>query len=303
MKLTVVIPTLGRDAVLTDTIGSLLALSPPPDEILVVDQSASHDPETRQRLQAWHDAGSIRWIRASDPSIPKAMNRGLVEAASELVLFLDDDIIPHADLVAAHRRAHEAGTATIVAGRVVQPWETALADVPDEPFRFCSMRARAVLTFMGGNFSIRRKAALELGGFDENFVGVAYRFEAEFADRVLARGGSIRFEPAASLHHLKAGSGGTRTAGDHLSRPSARHSVGEYYYLMRSARLGLAARVGGMLRRPVRALFSRYNLARPWMGPRALLAEILGFIWAARLAMSGGRYLTETGDARGASPR
>ena len=35
---------------------------------------------------------------------------------------------------------------------------------------------------MGGNFSVRRRFALTLGGFDEQFVGAAYRFEADFID-------------------------------------------------------------------------------------------------------------------------
>ena len=37
---------------------------------------------------------------------------------------------------------------------------------------------------MGGNFSVRRDIALRLGGFDEQFVRVAYNFEAEFAHRL-----------------------------------------------------------------------------------------------------------------------
>jgi len=39
---------------------------------------------------------------------------------------------------------------------------------------------------MGGNFSVKRDLALRLGGFDENFVHVAYRFEAEFCDRAIS---------------------------------------------------------------------------------------------------------------------
>jgi hypothetical protein len=41
-------------------------------------------------------------------------------------LFLDDDIVPCADLVAAHVEAHPNGNG-LVAGRVLQPWDD---DVP-----------------------------------------------------------------------------------------------------------------------------------------------------------------------------
>ena len=39
------------------------------------------------------------------------------------------------------------------------------------------MQAGWINDFMGGNFSVRREIALKLGGFDEQFVSVAYNFE------------------------------------------------------------------------------------------------------------------------------
>ena len=50
---------------------------------------------------------------------------------------------------------------------------------------------------MAGNFSIRRDLALQIGGFDEQFVRVAYNFEAEFAYRWRNAGHRIYFEPTA----------------------------------------------------------------------------------------------------------
>ena len=79
---------------------------------------------------------------------------------------------------------------------------------------------------MGGNFSLSRIAALEIGGFDENFVRVAYRFEAEFAYRWRRSGRCIRYEAAGLIHRLKIGSGGTRTFGDHLTTLRPDHSWG-----------------------------------------------------------------------------
>ena len=60
---------------------------------------------------------------------------------------------------------------------------------------------------MGGNFSINRRAALKIGGFDENFVRVAYKFEAEHAYRWRKSGHRVYFEPNACIHHLKAAAG------------------------------------------------------------------------------------------------
>src|SRR5438552_2540889 len=116
--LSVVIPTYRRESVLLDTLDYLLALNPAPAEIIVLDQTEKHEDATERRLNALHDAGKVRWLRLATPSIPRAMNRGLQEATQEIVLFLDDDIRPEAELIAAHHAAHQAHPGVLVAGRV-----------------------------------------------------------------------------------------------------------------------------------------------------------------------------------------
>ena len=78
--MTVVIPTFGREEILLETVGLVLALAP--GELLVVDQTPKHDEATEARLAAWDREGAIRWIRLDAPSIPRAMNTGLVEAGA-----------------------------------------------------------------------------------------------------------------------------------------------------------------------------------------------------------------------------
>ena len=87
---------------------------------------------------------------------------------------------------------------------------------------------------MGGNFTVRREIALKLGGFDEQFVSVAYNFESEFAYRLCKAGHRIFYEPAASVHHLRSSEGGTRTFGDHLRSFRPNHAVGAYYFILRT---------------------------------------------------------------------
>ncbi|MBK9595723.1 MAG: glycosyltransferase [Rhodocyclales bacterium] len=183
MPITVAIPTYRREQVLLNSLDYLLALIPPPAEILVLDQTERHEPATGQRLMELHAAGRIRWLKLDTPSIPQAMNRGLLEARQDIVLFMDDDIRPEPGLIAAHAAAHQAHAEVLVAGRVIQPWEEGIDFSGESSFRFAGVNAFWIDEFMGGNFSVRREAALALGGFDENFVRVAYRFEAEFAHR------------------------------------------------------------------------------------------------------------------------
>ena len=48
--ITVAIPTYNRGAIVVETVERLFALDPPPDEIIVVDQS----PESNEPLSRWH---------------------------------------------------------------------------------------------------------------------------------------------------------------------------------------------------------------------------------------------------------
>ena len=286
VALTIAIPTYCREQVLVDTLAHLLALQPRAAEILVLDQTAVHEPRTIAALEAWHQGGQIRWERLPEPSIPAAMNQGLLRARQDIVLFLDDDIEPFPDLVAMHASVHREGDA-LVAGRVLQPWDS---DAPGlwAAKQFASTEGRESDGFMGGNFSLRRADAIALGGFDENFVRVAYNFEREFAARWRSAGLSIRFVPSAAIRHLKASAGGTRTFGEHLTTLLPAHSVGAYYYLLRAP--SATNRIREFVGRPLRAVMTRHHLRRPWWIPVTLVAEIAGMAWALALHARGPRY-------------
>lgn len=289
LPLSIAIPTYRREAVLIDTVEYLLALQPRAAQLLLLDQTEHHELATAERLQQLADADLIRWIRLPAPSITAAMNEGLRQAAEDIVLFVDDDVRPEADLLTAHLWAQATYPDGLVAGRVVQPWQeesdsgnkTALRD-------FAHTQAGVVAEFIGCNFSVRRSLALDLGGFDENFVRVAYRYEAEFAHRYHATGRQIHFEPRACLHHLKAAAGGTRTFGEHLTTWRPDHAVGAYYYGLRTGNLR------EFLIRPARAIATRYHLRHPWRLPGTLLAELGGMLWALRLFIGGPRRLDRT---------
>lgn len=287
------IPTYRRGDVLLKTLAALQALDARPSEILVLDQTEEHSPGVLRDLTSLDGAAKIRWIRLSEPSITAAMNRGLVEAREDIVLFLDDDIRPEPALMKSHLAAHEEGCNGLVAGRVIQPWQEGKDFSSDGGFHFASLRKAWINEFMGGNFSVRRDLARALGGFDENFLGAAYRYEAEFAARFTSRFGLIAYEPQACIHHLYLKSGGTRAHGDHLRTVAPTHSVGEYYYLLRARPLGWWWRI---LARSPRAIRTRHHLRRPWWIPLTLFAEMRGLALALRLNARGPRLLTNDGE-------
>ena len=296
VPITVAIPTYRRERVLTETLEYLLAMSLPPAEILVLDQTERHEAATTEALQRWHEAGAVRWVRLAEPSIPKAMNQGLLLATQSVVLFLDDDIRPEPDLLRHHVDACERYPDALIAGRVIQPWHEGVSFAPDEPFHFACTTPQWVTEFMGGNFSVRRKTALALGGFDENFVRVAYRFEAEFAHRFRNAGGRIRFEPTACIHHLKATDGGTRAHGQAFVTMTPNHAVGRYYFALRTMP-GLRC-LGEFLWQPIRSVVTRHHLKNPWWIPVTIISELRGVAWALQLWRQGPRFVSPPVGAR-----
>ena len=115
--ISVAIPTFGRDQILIDTVTHLLRQRLLPSEMLVLAQSADHTPSAKGTQSNWSKQGRIRWLRLPRPSIPAAMNVGLLQSQSELLLFIDDDIVPEQDFLASHLAAHMKSDAAVVAGR------------------------------------------------------------------------------------------------------------------------------------------------------------------------------------------
>ena len=291
--LSVVIPTYGRDSVLCDTIESLLQLEAKADEILIVDQSPSHAEDAAQRLTAWDAVGAIRWIKRSKPSITESMNLGLRSAQNSLVLFLDDDIVPIGGLISEHRKAHQQIPALWASvGQVIQPWQEPVdLDAPsllrglrrDFDFPFHSTRTLDVSNVMAGNLCVHRERALSIGGFDENFQGAAYRFETEFARRIVDAGGVIKFVGSAGIKHLRVPSGGTRKDGSHLTSASPQHGVGDHYYAFLHG--GPIEKWIYSFRRLFREVSTKFHATHPWWIPVKMLGELRAMWGGWRMAV------------------
>jgi len=292
--ITVVIPTYGREQILVDTIDSLLNMEVKAGDILLIDQTPEHEPETLQALKEWESHGRVRRITFSPPSIPHAMNTGLLEARTDYVHFLDDDIIPDRDLIARLVETINdiaGGAYACIVGQIIQPDETVIRfqDWTHSWFPFNSDQRQDICDVMAGNLCVNRQYALQVGGFDENFKGSAYRFESDFARRVIRAGGQILFEPSVSMKHLRSARGGTRVGGNQLTTWRPHHAVGKYYYAFQG---GLSEAIKAVLIQPLRAIRTKHHLRRPWWIPASLLAEFLGIGWALILWAQGPQLLS-----------
>lgn len=296
--ITVIVPTIGREEVLLDTIRACLDEPQPPAEVIVVDQSKSHEPETLRQLNEWMQQGRVKVLKPDIASQPAAMNVGLLAAKSRLLLFLDDDVQPTPGFISAHAQLHLDPSIWVVVGQIIQPWQQPEDLARPEPttglradldFPFHSSRECLILNGMSGHMSVSRDRCLAVGGFDENFKGAAYRFDTEFARRIIRHGGKVLYSPKPSLKHLRVARGGTRLIGNHLASADPIHGVGDYYFALRLA-VGQErwSYIGARLFREVR---TRFHLKHPWYIPVKLLGELRALIWALRLSGDGPRLI------------
>src|SRR5436190_18002406 len=99
----VAIPTYLRGQVLLDTIEQVLAQDPSADEVVVVDQTPEHYPEVQAKLQGWHNAGRIKWVHQTTPNLPMARNTAVRESTSDVIIYIDDDVVLVPGFVGHHR--------------------------------------------------------------------------------------------------------------------------------------------------------------------------------------------------------
>lgn len=239
--MSIVIATYGREGVLCDTLRHLLAADLGPSEIIVVDQTPRHDPETMAYLESINDR--IRYMRLERAGLPGARNVGWRAARGHIVLFLDDDVIPFPGLADAHRRAYDDPRVGGVAGRVITTGfplletpsvKSRLPGVGWLFFNYAQNVAGEVDSARGCNMSFRRSVLEEAGGFDERYgPSPCSREESDCCFRVRRRGHRIAFAPEAAVEHLMEASGGMRMAGvDSALDPG--HHANNFYFVLRN---------------------------------------------------------------------
>ena len=220
LSATVAVCTLNRGRPLCRTIDSLLAADGHPFEIIIVDQSDAHPPEIEAYLRSVADRVDL--VRPDFKQLTRARNLAIKRAHGEIVIFVDDDVVVDRAFVSGHLDAYRDPSVVGVTGPAPLPNESlkTRGDIGEDAYQqlLCreSMRFDVDFPFsanfaVGANMSFRRSLLLELGGFDEVFVGMALGEDAELSHRAKKRG-TIWYAPQARLTHYMEPSGGCRDA-------------------------------------------------------------------------------------------
>ena len=225
--ISVVIPTYRREKLLQDSILDVLKQDYPHFEVLVVDQTQTHEPETKAFLADMAASGKIKLFSLDWASLPGARNYAVRRSSGEIILFIDDDIQLTPGFLAAHGKNYvENPKIGAVAGRVFDRMklgdsrgELEIEYLPPEAMDpgiawyhidlVHTTKPQQVLTARGCNMSFRREVFTKYGiQFDERFRGSAVREESDFCLRFRQSGYEIWYDPEAYLVHLGEDTGG-----------------------------------------------------------------------------------------------
>ena len=179
MKLSLVIPTYNRDCLLPITIPALAGLRTADGityEVIFVDDASSDTTPTllNEAVSCYPDRFRyIRIARTGGPSAPR--NTGIRAATGDVIIIIDDDVVPDPDLVLQyaefHTRYPEQNHAAV--GDAYIPER--LRDDPMSwfhsfPFdKWTNTDNLDYMRFWTCNVSVKREFMLTAGMFDENF--------------------------------------------------------------------------------------------------------------------------------------
>lgn len=217
-RVTAVICTHNRAALLPAALESLLAQSLPPTdyEILVIDNASTDEtPEILQRYLA--SATEVQLRTAVQPllGLSHARNLAVELAAGEIIAFLDDDAVASTEWLAALLETYQlAPQAWAVGGRILPIWEVprpdwlqdkllgqlSLLDLGDQILELAPPQA-----LYGVNCSFRASVFAALGLFRTDLGRRASQLwgseESELQARIREHHGAILYNPKALVWH------------------------------------------------------------------------------------------------------
>lgn len=194
----IIVPVHAGGLAWRQSLDRLTRLSPPPLEVIVVEDGPSGDGPA---YPAW-----IRVVRLPERRGPAAArNRGAALATGDVLFFVDADVVLPATAVATVQACLSDPTLDAAIGSYDRS-----PSAPNFVSQFKNLAHRFVhqtagqtgTTFWGACGAIRRTTFLSLGGFDERFTRPSIE-DIELGLRLVRRGGRIRIQKDLEVTHLK----------------------------------------------------------------------------------------------------
>lgn len=217
MDASIIVCTYNRAESLKDTLAALARLDVPPSqtwEVVVVDNN-SRD-HTRQVVEAaQQNWPRLRYVFESAQGLSHARNRGIAEAAGDVILFTDDDVLPEPDWLKITLAGLEKYGADACGGYIAPIWETPPPDWLTERFYgFLAVRSDRSDDYpiksssqapFGANMAMKKLVFDKVGLFDTSRGRkgnvLASGEDGEMFERILAAGFKAVFLGQSRVHH------------------------------------------------------------------------------------------------------
>jgi GT2 family glycosyltransferase len=211
-ELSIIIPTLGRPALLGRVLARLDAQTAPPDsfEVVIVADAKERELDVLDRVAAGRRY-AVRRLQAQRPGASCARNEGWRAVGSDLLLFMDDDILPEPQLVAEHLAWHRRHPEVEIGvlGQVrwadelrVTPFMRWLEDGIQFDFPNIEGTEAGWGRFYTANSSVKRAIVERVDGFEEDELPYLYE-DLDMARRMHAHGFRLLYNRAAVAEHLQ----------------------------------------------------------------------------------------------------
>ena len=196
-SVSVIVPVRNGGAAFTQALASLARLDPRPAELIVVEDGPQHAPYQ-------YPGGFTVIPLAASRGPAAARNAGALVATSDILFFVDADVLVPRDAVSRIQRAMADDVDALFGSYDRMPPAPGFtSQFKNLVHRFVHQEAlEQARTFWSGCGAIRRRVFARLGGFDERFAVPSIE-DIELGMRLVRAGGRIRLEKSLEVTHLK----------------------------------------------------------------------------------------------------
>lgn len=215
MRVSVIIPTYNRANVLDKVLQGYAEQSGDHSicEILVVDDGSRDHTASIADKWTRNLSITVKYLRKTNGGPASARNHAIRQAAGDLLLLGDDDVIPSGEMVANHVRWHKAHPEANSGALGLVTWAAELNPTPfmmwsglyGPQFNYGCFTNGMEIDFRfayGCNMSLKTSFVREAGLFDESIRSAGWE-DLEFAYRLSLKGFRLFYDADAVGYHYK----------------------------------------------------------------------------------------------------